>query len=52
MEITTKNRLKVKAECLRLLVTLRLDEAKMQLISGFIDSYLHLNESEERIFQS
>jgi hypothetical protein len=40
------------AECLRLLITLRLDPAKMQLISGFIDTYLNLNESEEQVFQS
>ena len=52
MQIATEDRPKVKAECLRLLVTLRLDSAKMQLISGFIDSYLNLNESEEQVFQS
>ncbi len=52
MQIATEDRPKVKAECLRLLVTLRLDPAKMQLISGFIDSYLNLNESEEQVFQS
>ena len=39
------------AECLRLLITLRLNPAKMPLISGFIDTYLNLNPVEERQFQ-
>ena len=51
MQITPEDRPKVKAECLRLLVTLKLDPAKMQLISGFIDIYLNLNESEEQTFR-
>jgi hypothetical protein len=34
------------------IITLRLDPAKTQLISGFIDTYLNLNESEEQVFQS
>ncbi len=51
MQIATEDRPLVKAECLRLLVTLRLDSAKMQLISGFIDTYLNLNESEEKAFR-
>ena len=51
MQIRPKDRPKVKAECLRLLVTLKLDPAKMQLISGFIDTYLSLNESEEQTFR-
>ena len=52
MQIAIEDRPKVKAECLRLLVTLKLDPAKMQLISGFIDTYLNLDESEEQIFQT
>ncbi len=51
MQIAPEDRPKVKAECLRLLVTLKLDLAKMQLISGFIDTYLNLNESEEKAFR-
>nr|NCR56053.1 DUF4351 domain-containing protein [Microcystis aeruginosa L211-07] len=51
MNIAEKERAKVKAECLRLLITLRLDTARMQLISGFIDTYLNLNPVEERQFQ-
>jgi hypothetical protein len=42
----------VKLECLRLLTTLKLNPAKMQLISAFIDTYLPLNEQEKVDFQS
>ena len=52
MRIDKGDRPKVKAECLRLLVSLQLNPAKMQLISGFVDSYLSLNSSEKVIFQS
>ncbi|WP_254062957.1 DUF4351 domain-containing protein [Microcystis aeruginosa] len=34
-----------------MLITLRLDAARMQLISGFIDTYLNLNPAEEIQFQ-
>ena len=50
MNIAPADRPKVKAECLRLLVTLKLNPAKMQLISGFIDKYLRLNKIEEEKF--
>ena len=36
---------------MRLLTTLRLDPARMQLISGFVGVYLELNAAEEEIFQ-
>lgn len=52
MNITPEDRPKVKAECLRLLVTLKLNPAKMQLISGFIDTYLRLNKIEKEKFQA
>jgi hypothetical protein len=52
MSIVPEDRPKVKAECLRLLVTLKLNPAKMQLISGFIDTYLRLNKIEEEKFQT
>ncbi|WP_414527288.1 Rpn family recombination-promoting nuclease/putative transposase [Nodularia chucula] len=52
MNIAPEDRPKVKAECLRLLVTLKLNPAKMQLISGFIDTYLRLNKIEEEKFKS
>ncbi len=52
MQIAPEDRPKVKAECLRLLATLRLDPARTQLISGFVDTYLRLNATEEEVFQS
>jgi hypothetical protein len=52
MRIARKDRIRVKLECLRLLATLRLDPARMQLISGFVDTYLRLNAEEERQFQA
>jgi hypothetical protein len=52
MQIAPKDRPKVKAECLRLLATLRLDPARTQLISGFVDTYLSLNAQEEQVFQA
>lgn len=51
MNITPQERPRVKLECLRLLATLRLDPARMKLISGFIDTYLRLNAEEEQLFQ-
>jgi hypothetical protein len=52
MAMKPEERPRVKLECLRLLATLRLDPARMQLISGFIDTYLKLNREEERAFQA
>jgi predicted transposase YdaD len=51
MKIAEVDRPKVKAECLRLLVTLKLDPAKTRLISKFVDTYLRLNVTEEQAFQ-
>ena len=50
MNIAPEDRPKVKAQCLRLLVTLKLDPARMQLISGFVDTYLKLTPEEETAF--
>jgi Domain of unknown function (DUF4351) len=52
MKIAPGDRPKVKAECLRLLATLQLNPARTQLISGFVDTYLRLNSSEEQVFQT
>lgn len=52
MNISREERPQVKAECLRLLTTLKLDPARMQLISGFVDTYLNLNEAEEQTFKA
>jgi predicted transposase YdaD len=51
MKIDAADRPRVKVECLRLLATLRLDPARSQLISGFVDTYLRLNVQEEQVFQ-
>ncbi len=50
MQIAPSERARVKAECLRLLATLELDREKMELISGFVGTYLPLNEDEEEEF--
>ncbi|MDD5272292.1 MAG: DUF4351 domain-containing protein [Methylovulum sp.] len=50
MAIDPKDRPRVKAECLRLLVTLRLDPARSRFISGFIDTYLRLQQEELQMF--
>ena len=52
MSFAPEDRPRVKLECLRLLATLRLDHAKMQMIAGFVDSYLRLNVEEERLFRN
>ena len=51
MKIAIRDRPRVKLECLRLLVTLRLGPARVRLISGFIDTYLRLNAQEELRFR-
>lgn len=52
MQIAPDDRPKVKAECLRILATLQLDSARTRLISGFVDTYLRLDELEKRIFEA
>lgn len=48
MDFKPEEKIKVKLECLRMLVTLKLNPAKIELISGFIDTYLRLNATEEQ----
>ncbi|MBM3725592.1 MAG: flagellar assembly protein H [Acidobacteria bacterium] len=50
MKIEEKDRLKVKLECLRLMVTLKLDPGRMEMIATFVDAYLRLNEVETKDF--
>jgi len=52
MNIAVEDRPQVKAECLRLLTTLRLYPARMQMISGFVDTYLDLDILEKQVFQA
>ncbi|MEC4865988.1 MAG: flagellar assembly protein H, partial [Jaaginema sp. PMC 1078.18] len=47
MRMQTSERPRVKLQCLLMLVRLPLDAARSQLLSGFIDTYLRLNASEE-----
>jgi hypothetical protein len=51
MNIAPTERRQVKFECLRLLATLKLDRARMRLISGFIDTYLRLTPQEQKLLQ-
>lgn len=51
MRIARADRPRVKLECLRLLATLKLDRARMQMISGFVESYLRLNAREQQTFR-
>jgi hypothetical protein len=48
MDFQPEERVRVKLECLRMLVTLQLNPARIELISGFIDTYLRLNTTEEQ----
>jgi hypothetical protein len=51
MRIRTQERPTVKLLSLQLLSQLGLNPAQVQLISGFIDTYLELNAQEEVVFQ-
>ena len=51
MGMTPEERPRVKLECLRMLVRLRLDRDKSRFISGFIDTYLRLSAEETLIFE-
>lgn len=52
MRIAPADRPRVRLECLRMLVTLKLDMARTRLISGFVDAYLRLSSEEEELFDS
>jgi Domain of unknown function (DUF4351) len=51
MKIEPQDRAKVKVECLRSIATLKLDPARVSILSGFVDSYLNLNRLEEVEFE-
>ncbi len=51
MRIDKKDRPRVKAECLRMFLTMRLDEEKAGLILEFMETYLALNAKEEKTFE-
>jgi predicted transposase/invertase (TIGR01784 family) len=52
MRIDAQERPTVKLVSLQLLASLGLNPAQVQLISGFIDTYLKLNAEEEEMFQA
>jgi hypothetical protein len=52
MNVAPTDRSRVKLECLRLLATLRLNQAKMKLISGFVDKYLKLGAQDQVEFEA
>jgi hypothetical protein len=51
MRVEPKDRKRVKLQCLRLMLTLKLDQAKMGLIAGFVNTYLRLTPRQEREVQ-
>ncbi|MGH9765024.1 MAG: Rpn family recombination-promoting nuclease/putative transposase, partial [Blastocatellia bacterium] len=51
MNIAPTDRPRVKLECIRLLAGLRLNKAKMQVILGFVDTYLRLDEKETGTYE-
>ncbi|ELR98785.1 DUF4351 domain-containing protein, partial [Gloeocapsa sp. PCC 73106] len=51
MQFKPEERVRVKLECLRMIATLKLDPARTQLISGFVDIYLRLDAVEEERFE-
>lgn len=48
MRMEREERTQVKLECLRLMLTLKLNPAKMQMIAGFVNTYLRLSEEGEK----
>ncbi len=50
MQIAPEDRPRVKLECLRMLVTLKLDKARATLISSFMDAYLKLTPAETVVY--
>jgi hypothetical protein len=46
-----RDRPRVKAERPRLLLTLRLNPAKMRLLTGFVDTYLRLTSEAQKQFR-
>ena len=51
MKIAPAERPRVKAECLRMLLGLELDEEQEELVWEIVDTYLPLNENEDKTFE-
>src|SRR5580692_5839887 len=56
MRIAPKDRPRVKLECIRMMSSLSskklLNKAELQVLRGIVDTYLRLNDSEQKVFQS
>ncbi|MGH9800555.1 MAG: Rpn family recombination-promoting nuclease/putative transposase, partial [Blastocatellia bacterium] len=52
MRMTRAERQQAKLECLRLILTFKLNPAKMQMLTGFVDTYLRLGDDEEALVQA
>ena len=50
MGFIEKEKVRVKLEFLRLLIRLKLDPARQELITGFFETYLELSQKEEEQF--
>jgi len=51
MDYGKKERIRLKLEFLKMLLRLKLDPARMQLLSGFFDSYVQLEPEEDKKLQ-
>ena len=51
MKMSKRDRPRVKAECMRLLASLKLDPTRTKLIGVFVDSYLPLNAREMKQYE-
>jgi len=51
MQVEPEDRVKVKLECLKMIIGLELGPARTQLLSGFVGIYLHLNKIEKVEFE-
>jgi hypothetical protein len=47
MNVAPEDRARVKLECLKMMFGLELDDARNELISGFVGTYLKLDQQEE-----
>ncbi|NOT64210.1 MAG: DUF4351 domain-containing protein [Acidobacteria bacterium] len=52
MKMTKQERVQVKRECLRLILTGKVNPAKMQVLTGFVDTYLQLSEDEDGLIKA
>lgn len=52
MQVAPQDRLKVKLECIKMLLSLKLNRSKTGFVATFVDSYLELNPQEEQAFDA